>query len=226
MGSSSKNFLFYLKRLPVFIIPGVVVFFSYKMAELSVPYLAMKPDVDFLKYKYTVYHIDYWRIGFYAHVFTSVFVLLAGATQFSKYLIFKFPRFHRAMGYSYVWLVLFVSGPGAMAMAIHANGGFPSRASFVLQTIMWLSFTGAAWYYAVKKKFIRHAECMLLSYSLTFAAVTLRVLKIAFTLMEVKFNRPVDQYITVAWMSWVPNMIIAAMLIHFGLIRWYFRKSS
>ena len=224
MESSKKNFLFYLKRLPVFIIPGVVVFFSYKMMELSVPYLEMKPDVDFLKYKYNVYHIDYWRIGFYAHVFTSVFVLLAGAFQFSKYLIFKFPKFHRWVGKTYIWLVLFVSGPGAMAMAIHANGGFPARSSFVLQTIMWFIFTGGAWYYAVKKKFTKHAEMMLLSYSLTFAAVTLRVLKIIFTLLEVKFTRPVDAYISVAWLSWVPNMIIAALLIHFGLIRWYFRK--
>src|SRR5687768_4953698 len=162
MESSKKNFLFYLKRLPVFIIPGVVVFFSYKMMELSVPYLEMKPDVDFLKYKYNVYHIDYWRIGFYAHVFTSVFVLLAGAFQFSKYLIFKFPKFHRWVGKTYIWLVLFVSGPGAMAMAIHANGGFPARSSFVLQTIMWFIFTGGAWYYAVKKKFTKHAEMMLL----------------------------------------------------------------
>ncbi len=226
MDKTNKNFLFYLKRLLAFIIPGVVVFFSYMMAELSVPYIEMKRDVDFLKYKYNVYHIDYWRIGFYAHVFTSVFVLLAGATQFSKYLIFKYPKFHRWIGRSYVWLVLFVSGPGAMAMAIHANGGFPSRASFVLQTLMWFIFTGAAWYYAIKKKYIKHAEAMLLSYSLTFAAVTLRALKILLVLLHVKFNRPVDAYITVAWLSWVPNMIIAGILIHFGLIRWYFKKNK
>lgn len=226
METQKKDLLFYLKRLPALIIPGVVIFFSYLMAELSVPYLEMKRDVDFLKYKYNVYHIDYWRIGFYAHVFTSVFVLLAGATQFSRYLIFKQPRLHRWIGKSYIWLVLFVSGPGAMAMAIHANGGFPARSSFVLQTLMWFIFTGAAWYYAVKKKFVKHAEAMLLSYSLTFAAVTLRTLKIAFTLLEVKFTRPMDAYITVAWLSWVPNMIIAALLIHFGLIKWYFKKGK
>lgn len=226
METQKKDLLFYLKRLPALIIPGVVIFFSYLMAELSVPYLEMKRDVDFLKYKYNVYHIDYWRIGFYAHVFTSVFVLLAGATQFSRYLIFNKPRLHRWIGKSYIWLVLFVSGPGAMAMAIHANGGFPARSSFVLQTLMWFIFTGAAWYYAVKKKFVKHAEAMLLSYSLTFAAVTLRTLKIAFTLLEVKFTRPMDAYITVAWLSWVPNMIIAGLLIHFGLMKWYFKKEK
>ncbi len=228
MGPDRKNILYYLKRLPVIIFPGVVIFFSYQMARLSIPYVEMKHDVDFLKYKYNVYHIDYWRIGFYAHVFTSVFVLFAGAFQFSRYLIFKYPKLHRRIGYSYVWLVLFVSGPGAFAMAIHANGKLPAQSSFVLQTIMWFIFTGGAWYYAMKKKFMKHAECMLLSYSLTFAAVTLRLLKILLTQLQyggyLKGMRPIDAYITVAWMSWVPNMIVAGLLIHFGLIRWFFRK--
>ena len=228
MSTKKKNFLHYLKQLPVIIVPGVVIFFSYQMALLSVPYLEMKHDVDFLKYKYNVYHIDYWRFGFYAHVFTSVFVLLAGATQFTRYIIFNYPKIHKRIGYSYIWLVLFVSGPGAFAMALHANGGLPSKTSFVLQTIMWFVFTGGAWYYAVKKKFTKHAECMLLSYSLTFAAVTLRLIKILLTQLQyhglLKGLRPVDAYITVAWTSWVPNMIISALLIHFGFIKWFFRK--
>ena len=221
-----KDLLFYVKRLPVFIIPGVVIFFSFMMARLSVPYLHMEHDVDFLKTKYNVYHISYWRIGFYAHVFTSVFVLLAGATQFTRYIIFKWPRLHRYAGYSYVWLVLFVSGPGAMAMALHANGGLPAKASFILQTVMWFIFTSGAWYYAAKKKYIKHAECMLLSYSLTFAAVTLRILVVLLAQLHIKGLRPVDAYIFVAWMSWVPNMIMALLLIHFGLIRWYFKRRT
>jgi hypothetical protein len=226
MSTSDKSFIYYLKRLPVFILPGVVVFFSYKMGELSIPYLEMKHDVDFLKTKYNVYHIDYWRIGFYAHVFTSVFVLLAGATQFTRYLIFKWPRVHRFMGYSYVLLVLFVSGPGAFAMALHGNGGLPARASFVLQTIMWFIFTGSAWYYAYKRKFIKHAESMLFSYSLTLAAISLRILVVILGNLHIKGLRPVDAYIFVAWMSWVPNMIVAGILIHFGLIKWYFKKQE
>jgi hypothetical protein len=224
MNPKNKNFLYYLKRTPAFIVPLIVVVFSFKMAELSVPYLQMKHDVDFLKTKYNVYHIDYWRIGFYAHVFTSVFVLLAGAIQFSRYVIFKWPRVHKFAGYSYIWLVLFVSGPGALAMAIHANGGLPAKGSFVLQTCLWFLFTSAAWYYAIKKKWTQHAEAMLLSYSLTFAAVTLRVLVVILSQMHIKGLRPLDAYIFVAWMSWVPNMVVAALLIHLGLVKWYFKK--
>lgn len=224
MQTGQRNFIFYLKRISSFLIPVIVIIFSYKMAEISVPYIAMKHDVAFLKTKYNVYHIDYWRVGFYAHVFTSVFVLFAGAFQFSKYLIFRFPKFHRFLGYSYVFLVLFVSGPGAFAMAIHANGGLPAKASFVLQTIMWFVFTTAAWYYAAKRKFVKHAESMLLSYSLTFAAVTLRTLVVLLSWLHIEGLRPLDAYVFVAWMSWVPNMIIAGLLIHFGLIKWYFKS--
>ncbi len=226
MQRGKRNAGFYLKRIASFIVPLAVIFFSFKMAELSVPYIAMKPDVAFLRTKYNVYHIDYWRIGFYAHVFTSIFVLFAGVFQFSKYLIFKFPKFHRFLGYSYVLLVLFVSGPGAFAMAIHANGGLPAKASFVLQTIMWFIFTSAAWYYAAKRKFVKHAESMLLSYSLTFAAVTLRILVVILSQTRIVGLRPLDAYIFVSWMSWVPNMIVAGLLIHFGLVRWYFKNSK
>ena len=225
MQQDKRTFIFYLRKVFSVTIPMVVIFFSFKMAELSVPYLSMKHDVDFLKTKYNVYHIDYWRIGFYAHVFTSVFILLAGAFQFSKYLIFKFPKLHRFLGYSYVWLVLFVSGPGAFAMSLHANGGLPAKASFILQTVMWFLFTSAAWYYAVKKKFVKHAESMLLSYSLTFAAVTLRTLVVLLSSLHISGLRPMDAYVFVAWMSWVPNMIVAGILIHFSLLKWYFKNS-
>lgn len=225
-----KNLLFYLRWLPVIIMPGVIIYFSYRMTLLSLPYLELKPDIEFLRQKNNVYHIKYWRIGFYAHVFTSVFVLLAGATQFTRGILSKYPKVHRFMGYSYVSIVLLISGPGAMAMAIHANGGLPARASFVLQTSLWFVFTGAAWYYALKRKWLKHGEAMLLSYSLTFAAITLRVLKYVLSVCiaygYVKVIRPADSYITVAWLSWVPNLIIAGFMIHFGFVKWFMKKRN
>lgn len=228
--SSRNNLLQILKWLPVIIFPGVIIYFSYRMTLLSIPYLEMKPDVEFLRQKNNVYHIAYWRIGFYAHVFTSVFVLLAGATQFTRVVLTRYPTWHRIMGYSYILIILLVSGPGAMAMALHANGGLPAKASFVLQTTMWFIFTGAAWYYALKRKWVKHGEFILLSYSLTFAAITLRVLKyllsVLITAGYIKVIRPVDSYITVAWLSWVPNVIIAAMMIHLGFIRWFIKKRT
>lgn len=212
------------KWLPLGIFSVTILFFSYRMMLLSVPYIQMKADVDFLRTKYNVYHIDYWRIGFYAHVFTSVFIMLVGAVQFNRFFIVKYPRVHRWAGYTYVWLLLFVSGPGAFAMALHANGGLPAQASFVLQTIMWYYFTIAGWYYAYKKNYTEHGAFMVRSYALTLAAISLRIMVLWLGWYKIEGLRPRDAYITVAWMSWVPNMIMAELLIRVGLVKWIYKK--
>jgi len=217
MGSRAANRFFQI-TWRVLAVAGIL-FFCYRMLLLSLPYTSFEKDVDFLRTKYNVYHIDYWRAGFYAHVFSSVLVLLAGATQFSGTLIRRYPKVHRRLGIGYVIIVLFISGPGAFAMSLHANGGLPAKASFVLQTALWLCFTALAFYFAVKKKFEIHGEFMLRSYALTFAAISLRLLVLFFTTVKFRGVRPVEVYITVAWLSWVPNLILAEVMIRMGVIR-------
>lgn len=184
------------------------------MLRLSLPYTAMRNDVDFLQTKQNVYHIDYWRGSFYVHVFTSIFVLLAGLTQFNSYIQKKHKRIHRLMGYIYVLLVVFITGPAAFMMGWHANGGLPARTSFTLLAFLWVTFTGFAWWYAAKRRFIQHREFMMRSYALTLSAITLRVYTFSFAYFNIH-ARPVEIYITTAWLSWVPNLIIAEMIINF-----------
>src|SRR4051812_23407113 len=100
------------------------------MLRLSLPYRAMRSDVDFLQTKQNVYYINYWRWSFYVHVFTSIFVLVAGLTQFNNYLQRKYKKVHRVIGYMYVLIVVFITGPAAFMMGWHANGGLPARTSF------------------------------------------------------------------------------------------------
>ena len=184
------------------------------MLQLSLPYTAMRSDVDFLQTKQNVYHITYWRTSFYVHVFTSIFVLLAGLTQFSIYLQKKRKRVHRAMGYVYVLLVVFITGPAAFMMGWHANGGLPARTSFTLLAFLWVTFTALAWWCAVKKRFTRHRGWMIRSYALTLSAIMLRVYTFSFAYFNVH-ARPVEIYITTAWLSWVPNLIIAEIIINY-----------
>ena len=129
-----RSYKYYLQVLLVL----VLAFFSYLMLRLSLPYTAMRNDVDFLQTKQNVYHIDYWRRSFYVHVFTSIFVLIAGLTQFNTYLQKRRKRIHRFMGYLYVLLVVFVTGPAAFMMGWHANGGLPARTSFTLLAFLWV----------------------------------------------------------------------------------------
>lgn len=200
------------------ILAAIILFFSWLMLRLSLPYLALKPGVDFLKSKTEVYHLDAWRVGFYLHVFSSVLVLIAGATQFSGLILHRFPSLHRWMGWTYVIVLLFFSGPGAVVMAFYANGGLPAQASFVLLSLLWYVFTIAAFVSALKKKWVLHARFMLRSYALTFSAVTLRLLVYLFVSSRWTDARPQEIYITVAWLSWVPNLILAEVLIGIGVV--------
>ena len=189
-------------------------FFSYLMIRLSLPYTQMRSDVDFLQTKQNVYHIDYWRRSFYIHVFTSSFVLLAGLTQFSKTLQTKYRKVHRFIGYVYVLIVVFVSGPAAFMMGWQANGGLPARTSFTLLAFLWVVFTACAWIFAYKRNFTVHRAFMIRSYALTLSAISLRLYTVLFEYMNVH-ARPIDIYITTAWLSWVPNLIIAEIIINY-----------
>lgn len=203
----------------------VILFFSWLMFMISWPYFAMDKHarIQFLMTKLNVYHIDYWRIGFYAHVFTSVFVLIAGATQFSAWIMKKSVKTHRVMGWIYIVVILAFSGPGAFVMGIHANGGLPARISFILLSVIWYVVTAMAFYQVRKKDYARHGEFMLRSYALTLSAITLRLYLIIINHFHFGLS-PVNKYILVAWLSWIPNIIIAEILINKGFSARFLRR--
>ena len=183
------------------------------MLRLSLPYVSFKSDEEFLATKQSIYHIKYWRWSFYIHVFTSIFPLLAGLSQFSYWLLRRHRKFHRTVGYAYVLIVVFISGPASFLMGLHANGGLPARASFTLLAFLWVLFTALAWYFATKGNMAAHRAFMIRSYALTLSAITLRVYTLIFHAIEVD-ARPIELYITTAWLSWVPNLLIAELIIN------------
>lgn len=192
----------------------------YLMFQLSVPYVSFDRNVDFLGTKQNVYHIDYWRWAFYAHVFTSVLVLPAGFTQFNKAFFGR--TWHRKLGMLYVAVVLAVSAPTGLLMGFHANGGLAAKSSFVLLSLAWFVTTLAALVTAKRRRFVDHGEWMLYSYALTLSAVTFRLLALAFDLFDVRV-RPQEVYVTTAWLSWVPNLFIAHFLIKTGFVKNLFK---
>jgi hypothetical protein len=197
----------------ILIITSVVL-----MARLSLPYTAFKRNIDFLLTKQNVYHISYWRISFYLHVFASVFVLPAGLTQFNKYLLIKKPKVHRSFGMLYILVVLIISSPTGFLMALHANGGLPAKTSFIILSLAWFSTTLFALIFAKRKKFGVHGEWVLRSYALALSAITLRSYALLFDLLH--FNiRPQEVYITIAWLSWVPNLVITEIMIRKGFVK-------
>ena len=187
------------------------------MLRIIFLYIPVQNDVAFLQLKQAYIHITEWRIAFFVHVFTSLFALLAGFTQFSKWLLKNKPRLHRIMGYSYVINVLLITGPAGLLMSFYANGGISSRIGFVLLSVLWIAFTGMALYKAIKKKFKAHRIFMIRSFALTLSAITLRVWKVL--LANYTDMPPMDRYRIIAWLGWTLNLLIAEWIIYY-----YIRK--
>jgi hypothetical protein len=191
-----------------------LAFFSFLMIRLTLPYTSMSPGTGFLKSKQYVYYTRSWRWSFYTHVFSSCLVLMAGFTQFSGYILLRWPKVHRICGYAYLITALFISGPAAWWMGVYANGGFAAKVSFVLQASLWLIFTGLAWWFALSKRWLLHGAFLYRSYALALAAISLRGYTYILEWLSVDI-RPRDIYIATAWMSWVPNLLIAEWLIQY-----------
>lgn len=190
-----------------------MAFFSFLMLRIIYVYIPMQTDVAFLQLKQSYIHITEWRVAFFVHVFSSLFVLLAGFTQFSKWLLRNRPRLHRVIGYSYVINVLLITGPAGLLMSFYANGGISSRIAFVMLSVLWMVFTGLALYKAVKRKFKAHRIFMIRSYALTLSAVTLRIWKVL--LAYFTGLPPMDRYRIIAWLGWTLNLLVAELIIYY-----------
>lgn len=181
------------------------------MLLLSLPYLAFQDGVAFLRIKQSVIHLPWWKAAFYVHVLTSIFVLLAGFTQFSTRILQNYPQVHRWVGRSYVFIILALTGPAGLLLAIVANGGWLSQLAFTILAVLWWWFTWRAWRTILRGQTQEHHAFMIRSFALTLSAVTLRAWKWGIVLLWAP--PPMDTYRLVAWLGWVPNLLFAEWLI-------------
>lgn len=186
-------------------------FFFVLMGQITLQYIPVRTDAAFLQIKQEYIHITPWLIAFYIHVFTSIFVLAAGFTQFSPAILSRYKTIHRTMGKCYIVIVLFVTGPASFIMALLANGGISSRIAFTSLSLLWMYTTARAWQIVKAKQYDLHRDWMYRSYALTLSAVTLRGWK--WLLIALFHLRPLDAYRFVAWMGFVPNLLVAEWII-------------
>lgn len=189
-----------------------ILYASWLMVLLSLPYTSFEPHIDFLFTKQLVYKLHHWRWSFYLHVFVSTAVLVAGLFQFSRYLLQRHPKVHRGAGYVYAVTVIALSGPSGLVMGYYANGGVWARVSFVLLSLLWIGYTLAAMYAIFQKDWKKHADMMTRSYALTLSAVTLRFYAYMIDVLNIHIP-PRTTYILIAWLSWTLNLLLAEYLI-------------
>lgn len=199
------NNIFYILLLIIY------SFFSYLLLKITLQYIPYNTDVAFLRIKQDVIDIPFYKLAFFTHVYTAMLVLPAGFTQFSVYIRRSYPQVHKYTGWLYAAVVILLAGPSGLYMGIYANGGFISQVSFVLLAILWIVFTIIAVVKAIQGDYKAHREFLIRSFAITLSAITLRAWK--YLLVFLFEPRPMDVYQVVAWLGWIPNLIIAEMII-------------
>ncbi len=181
------------------------------MLKITLQYIPIKTDAAFLAIKQNYIHLTHYRIAFFIHVFSAIFVLLAGFTQFSKKIRTKFSFIHKRMGWLYVIVTLLLAGPSGFIIGIYANGGISSKIAFCLLSVLWIVFTALALLKIIKKQVLSHRKWMIRSFALALSAITLRAWK--YILVASFHPKPLDVYQIVAWLGWTLNLAIAEILI-------------
>jgi len=149
------------------------------------------------------------RMMFYAHVVASPLALLIMPFQLSAKFRARRPNLHRWFGRIYCLMVL-IGGIGGMAIAFSAKGGLVVQAGFFFLSVFWLAATVRAYVSIRAGRIADHRAWMIRSAALTFAAVTLRL----WLPLQLVAGVPYDiAYAIVAWLAWVPNLIVAEYLL-------------
>lgn len=201
--------LFTISRYLLFI---VVFVLTVALAGNTLTYLNFDAHYSFLKLKQDAIATGWYLPAYYSHVLISGIILVAGFFQLFPSSSSKCKRLHRAFGYIYVMGILFFATPGGMVMSLFIGRGPWVLASFITLSILWFYFTAKAFSEIRKRNIAAHKQWMWRSYALTFSAVTLR-LYIFITSFTIDLGNP-EAYATLAWLSWVPNLILVEIFLN------------
>jgi uncharacterized membrane protein len=138
------------------------------------------------------------------HVGGGSAALLIGAIQVTRRIRSRFLFLHRWLGTGYAVAVL-LAGTTGLALAPSSFGGMVTHLGFGGLGVCWLATTILAVRSILRLDITAHRRWMYRSYSLTLAAVTLRIYLPLSLALGIGFE---DAYRVVSWLCWVPNLVI------------------
>ncbi|WP_172293124.1 DUF2306 domain-containing protein [Pseudoruegeria sp. HB172150] len=154
------------------------------------------------------HHVFKKPVALYVHIFFAPVALALMPFQFWAGLRNRRPAVHRWLGRGYGMAILF-SGTGGFFIALNTNAGPVAASGFALLAVLWLATTARGIQLAMARRIAEHRRWMIRSAALTFAAVTLRLY---LPLLAAAFGFETG-YPIVAWLCWVPNLLIAEWLL-------------
>ncbi|WP_123042553.1 DUF2306 domain-containing protein [Cohnella candidum] len=150
-----------------------------------------------------------WVYVLYIHIVTAILALIIGPFQIFMKPTNTRKRRHKLLGYVYVILIT-ISGIVSVYLSLFATGGWIAGLGFMLLDALWVATTLTATRKIMVKDIQAHKAWMLRSYSLTFAAVTLRLWLAPLALIFGDFEAG---YRVVAWLCWIPNLLVIEAVI-------------
>ena len=143
------------------------------------------------------------------HLSCAAVALALGAFQHNARIRSHYLNLHRWLGRTYV-IAVALGGSAAFALATMSQYGLPTHVGFGMLATVWLVATAMAYARIRARDQESHRRWMTRSYALTFAAVTLRI----YLPVSIAAGLPFEPaYQTIAWLCWVPNLIVAEWII-------------
>ncbi|MFY0665081.1 MAG: DUF2306 domain-containing protein [Natronospirillum sp.] len=151
------------------------------------------------------------KLGIYTHIFASAVALSLSPFQFTTALRNKWPKVHRIIGRMYLGVGVALGGLSGLYMAFYAFGGPVAKVGFAGLALCWL-YTGVRALQAIRRGDVQeHRKWVVRNVSLTLAAVTLRI----YLPSSMVFGIPFEvAYPFIAWLCWVPNLLVAELLFN------------
>lgn len=116
---------------------------------------------------------------------------------------------HRWIGKIYISSIL-ISGIPGFYIALYASAGLSPKLGFGLGSILWVTLAILGYTSIRKGNVVAHRKYMMYNYAGTFGAVTLRLwLPLLITI----FGEFTLAYQVVAWLSFIPNLIIVYLYL-------------
>jgi uncharacterized membrane protein len=190
----------------------LLFFFAFGVSIYAVQYFSFRTDMPVLSQKGDLGINQWpWRIGFYGHIMGGILALIIGPFQFLKNFRLRNLNIHRQLGKIYVFAIL-VGSVCAFYAALFANEGVIAQTGFAGLALAWFFTTFRAYQSIRSGDLESHKRWMVRSYACTMAAITLRIW-LPLGTFALHFSFP-DMYRAVAWLCWVPNLLVAEWLIN------------
>ena len=123
------------------------------------------------------------------------------------------------MGKIYVFGILFFAAPSGLILAAFANGGLSAQVGFTLQCLVWWFLTFKAFLFIKEGNISEHVRYMIRSLAVTYAAFSLRTE--SYVMYQFFGTKPIETYLTVVWLSWVGNLLLAETLLLAKIDRYF-----